>query len=153
MKLHSQAASNFALNLAVVAVGALLIYLGRKHADSTSWSGLLLGWLLLLLGLGAWPVGETREIELDTRRRLLVLTVRRRAGDDRRFPIPFSDIARIGIGTLGSRSEGSVYYDLVVHTRAGKEIHLMGGCAFKGRMNRDRMEALRAEFERAVGTS
>ncbi len=152
MKLRSQPARNFALNLTLMVVGALLIYLCRQHADTNTWAGLLLGCLLLLLGLVALLIHETREIELDTRRRMLVLDVHRRVGGDRRLSIPFSDIVSIGIGALGSRSEGSVYHDLVLHTRAGKDIYLMGGCTFEGRMNRDRMEALREEFEGLLGS-
>lgn len=150
MKLRSQPATNIALALTLIGVGAALAYLGRQHPDTPTWAGFLLGWLLLLLGLAALLVRETREIELDTRRRLLVLDVRRRVGGERRQVVPFADIVSVGLGAMGSRSEGSVYYDLVVHTRDGKALYLMGGCAFEGRMHRDRMEALREAFERTV---
>ena len=95
-------------------------------------------------------IHETREIELDTQRRQLVLNLRQRFGGNRRIAMAFADIVGITIGELGSRLEGSVYYDLVVHERSGKDIYLMGGCAFEGRMNRERMERLREQFERAV---
>ena len=150
MKFRSQPARNFALNLTVIAVGAVLIYLCRQHTDPNAWSGFLLGWLLLLLGLAALLIHETREIELDTQRRQLVLNLRQRFGGNRRIAMAFADIVGITIGELGSRLEGSVYYDLVVHERSGKDIYLMGGCAFEGRMNRERMERLREQFERAV---
>ena len=150
MQLRSQPERNVALGLGCVAIGLLLVYGFRQHADRNAWAGWLLGWLLLLPGLAALLIHETREIDLDTRQRLLVLQVHRRVGGDRRLAIPFSEIIGVSVDRFGSRSEGSVYYDLMVRTRSGKDIYLMGGCAFEGRMNRERMEALRAQFEHAL---
>ncbi len=146
MQLRSQPRRNAALSGISVAVGALLVYFGRHHADTNAWAGYLLGWLMLLLGLAALLVNESRQLELDTRRRLLVLDVRRRLGGNRRVTIPFSQITSVDVSTFGSRSDGSVYYDLVVRTLDGRSVYLMGGCAFEGRMNRDYMERLRDQF-------
>lgn len=146
MQLRSQPRRNVAMGGASVAVGALLVYLGRHHADTNAWAGFLLGWLMLLLGLAGLLVHETRQIELDPRRRLLVLDVQRRLGGNRRVVIPFAHIDSIDVSVFGSRDEGSVYYDLVVRTQEGKNVYLMGGCVFEGRMNRDHMERLRDQF-------
>jgi len=35
--------------------------------------------------------------------------------------------------------------------RDGRELHLFGGCVFEGRMDRDRVEALRETFREALG--
>ena len=40
MKLRSQPARNFALNLTLMVVGALLIYLCRQHADTNTWANI-----------------------------------------------------------------------------------------------------------------
>lgn len=146
MQLRSQPHFNVALGVISTAAGLALVYLGRHHADTNTWAGFLLGWLMLLLGLAGLLVHESRLIELDTRRRMLVLDVRRRMGDSRRVAIPFSHIVDIDISFLGTHGEGSVYYDLVVRTREGKSVHLMGGCVFEGRMNRDHMERLRDQI-------
>ncbi len=152
MKMQSKAAANLGLYLASIAVGMLLMWLTRDlgHAGTNEKAGFLLGCMLFLLGAVALVIGESRTVELDERRRMIILNVRRRIGGNRRIEIPFSDIREFSIGRQGDRSDGSVYYDLVVNLKTGKEICLFGGCVFEGRMDRKWMEDLRERFEEAA---
>lgn len=155
MKLESKPAAMLALYIAVVAVGLLLMWLARgfSHGGSNVMAGFLLGCMLAGLGALAMLVGESRTIELDERRRRIVLDVRRRVGGNRRIEIPFGDIREFAVGMQGKASSGTRYYDLVVRLKNGKEMHLFGGCVFEGRMDRGWIDGLRVRFERAVFTT
>jgi hypothetical protein len=153
MTLESKAAPMAALYVAGLAVGLLLMYLARDFtlARSNTLAGFLLGALIAGLSLAAMVVGESRRVELDVPGRRIVLEITRRWGGAKVLVFPFADIQEITIGRMGSRSEGSVYYDLVVRRRDGREVYLFGGCVFEGRMSREWIEDLRATFTRALG--
>jgi hypothetical protein len=153
MRLESKPAANLGLYIAAIALGLLIMWLARdfSHAGTNVKAGFLLGCMLFGLGAIALVVAESRTVELDERRRMIILAVSRRVGGNRRIEIPFSDIRGISIGLQGNRTDGSRYYDLVVRLGSGKEICLFGGCVFEGRMSREWIANLRARFEEAVG--
>jgi hypothetical protein len=152
MKLESKPAANMLLYVVIVVVGFLLMYLARdfSHAGSNVLCGFLLGCMLSGLGVLGMAVGESRTVELDERRKWIVLNVRRRVGGGRQIVIPFSDIKGFGIGMQGKASAGSRYYDVVVRLKSGEEIYLFGGCVFEGRMSREWAEGIRRSFEQAI---
>jgi hypothetical protein len=152
MKLESKPAANMLLYVVIVVVGFLLMYLARdfSHAGSNVLCGFLLGCMLSGLGVLGMAVGESRTVELDERRKWIVLDVRRRVGGGRQIVIPFSDIKGFGIGMQGKASAGSRYYDVVVRLKSGEEIYLFGGCVFEGRMSREWAEGIRCSFEQAI---
>lgn len=151
MKLESKPATNMLLYVVSAAVGATLMVLARdlRHGGTHVLGGFLLGALLALLGILGMLIGESRAVELDSRRRRIVLDVRRRIGSQQVI-IPFAEIAGFAIGLQGKASAGTRYYDLVVRRLDGSELHLFGGCAFDGRMSREWIEGIRESFEREV---
>ena len=153
MKLESQPAANMLLYIVTSVAGLLLMYLARdfNHGGTNVLCGFLLGCLLAGLGVLGMAIGETRTVELDERRRRIVLDVRRRVGGSRQVIMPFAEITGFGIGLQGKPSAGTRYYDLVVQLKSGKEIHLFGGCVFEGRMSREWVEGIRQRFEQALG--
>lgn len=152
MKLESKPAANMLLYVVISVVGFLLMYLARDfiHGGTNVLCGFLLGCMLLGIGIMAMVVGESRTVELDERRKRIVLDVKRRVGGGRQFIMPFSDIKGFGIGMQGKASAGSRLYDVVVRLHSGKEIYLFGGCVFEGRLSREWVEGVRGEFESAV---
>jgi len=155
MKLESKPAPMLALYLVMIVIGMLLMWLSRdfSQAGSNVMAGFLLGCLLAGLGALAMLVGESRTIELDERRRMIVLDVRRRVGGNKRIEIPFSDVREFGLGLQGKASSGTRFYDLVVRLKSGKDIHLFGGCVFEGRMNRQWIDDLKERFEKAISAA
>lgn len=152
MRLESKPASMLALYLGIISVGMLLMWLARDfaHGGTNVMAGFLLGCLLAGLGILGLVIGEARTVELDERRRAILLDVTRRVGGSRRITIPFNSIEGFSIGLQGKASSGTRYYDLVVRQRDGKEIYLFGGCVFEGRMSREWIDGLRGQFEKAV---
>lgn len=153
MKLESRPVGNLALNLGALVAGALLMWLARdfRHGGSNELAGFLLGCLLFGLGAASFAIGESRTVELDERNKKIVLQVRRRIGSCRRVEIPFRCITGVGVAALGSTSDGSRYYDLVISQNTGRDIHLFGGCVFEGRMSRDWIDGLRSHFQHVIG--
>ena len=153
MKLESKPAANLALFIVAIVIGLLIIWLARdfSHGNANAQAGFLLGCMLFGLGIIALAVGESRTVELDERRRMIVLVIKRRLGGSRRIEIPSSNIRKIGICLMGDKTDGSEYFDLVVTLGSGKEIYLFGGCVFEGRMSRESMDNLRGHFERSLG--
>jgi hypothetical protein len=82
MKFESKPAANMLLYVVIIVVGFLLMYLARdfSHAGSNVLCGFLLGCMLSGLGVLGMAVGESRTVELDERRKWIVLDVRRRVG-------------------------------------------------------------------------
>lgn len=152
MKLESKPAANLWLYLVTIVLGLLLMWLARDfgHAGTNEKAGFLLGCMLFGLGAVALVIGESRTVEVDERRKMILLDIRGRIGGDRRIEIPFSDIKEFSIGLQGNRTDGSRYYDLVVRLGSGKEVCLFGGCVFEGRMSRAWIEDLRSRFEEAT---
>ena len=152
MKLESKPAAMLALYIVSISAGLLLMWLARdfSHAGGNVMAAFLLGCMLFGLGILALLVGESRTIELDERRRRIVLEVRRRVGAGRRIEIPFSDIREFFIGLQGKASAGTRYYDLVVRLHSGTELYLFGGCVFEGRMSRQWIDDLKERFEKAI---
>lgn len=152
MKLESKPAENMVLYIVVTAVGAALMFFARdfRHGGTNVLCGFLLGCMLLGLGILGIAVGESRTVELDLRRKRIVLDIMRRIGGCRQVIIPFDDIRELGIGLQGKASAGSRYYDVVVRLTSGKEIYLFGGCVFDGRMSREWADGIRRDFEKAV---
>jgi hypothetical protein len=155
MKLESKPAAMLVLYIVSISVGLLLMWLARdfSRAGGNVIAAFLLGCMLSGLGLLALLVGESRTIELDERRRRIVLDVRRRVGAGRRIEIPFSDIREFVIGLQGKASAGTRYYDLMVRLHSGTELYLFGGCVFEGRMSRQWIDDLKERFEKAVSAA
>jgi hypothetical protein len=153
MKLESKPAANMLLYVVISVVGFLLMYLARdlSHGGTNVLCEFLLGCMLAGVGIMAMAVGESRTVELDERRKRIVLDVRRRVGGGRQIVIPFGDIKGFGIGMQGKASAGSRFYDVVVRLNSGKEVYLFGGCVFEGRMSRDWVEGIRYSLEQALG--
>lgn len=152
MKLESKPVTNTLLYLLTIGIGLVLMYLARdfSHAGTNVLAGFLLGCMLFGLGVLGLLIGETRTVELDERRKRIVLAVTRRIGGSRQVIIPFGEIRSLGIGMQGKASSGSRFYDLVVTLKNGKEVYLFGGCVFEGRMSREWVEGLKRQFEMAV---
>jgi hypothetical protein len=152
MILQSKPGQTMLLSALCALIGLVLAIGFRKYTqmNSNEFAGFMLGMLLLSLGVLGLLIRESRTIELDERRRRIMLDVRRSLGGSRRIVIPFSDIAGFGIGLQGKPASGTRYYDLVVQMRDSREIHLMGGCVFEGRMDRQWIDDLRRRFEQAV---
>lgn len=104
-KLESQPASNTLLYVVTIIVGLVLMFLARdfSHAGTNVLSGLL-ACMLFGLGVLGMLIGETRSVELDERRKRIVLDVRRRVGGSRQVVIPFGEIRSLGIGMQGKAS-------------------------------------------------
>jgi zinc transporter ZupT len=153
MKLESQPAANTLLYIATIVIGLALMFLARdfSHGGTNVLAGFFLGCMLFVLGLLGMLIGETRTVELDERRKRIVLSITRRVGGCRQVVIPFSEVRNMGIGMQGKVTSGSRFYDLVLTTTNGKEIYLFGGCVFEGRMSREWVESLKKRFEKAVG--
>ena len=151
MILESRKAPMQVMYVAGAAVGLLLMYLARDFAwtRSNALAGFLLGCLVFGLSAVAMVLGESRRVELDEAGRRILLDVNWRWGG-KRLVLPFADLTDITVGRMGDTSDGSVYYDLVVHHRDGREIHLFGGCVFEGRMDRAWIEDLRERFRAAL---
>lgn len=152
MKLESKPATNTLLYLLTIGIGLVLMYLARdySHGGTNVLSGFLLGCMLFGLGALGLLIGETRTVELDERRKRIVLAVTRRIGGSRQVVMPFGEIGRLGIGMQGRATSGSRFYDLVVTLKNGKEVYLFGGCVFEGRMSREWVEGLKRQFEMAM---
>ena len=148
MILESRKLPMLLLHLIGAAAGLALMYLARGFTwgvRSNEFAGFLLGCLILGISLAAMAVGESRRVELDEAGQQVILEVTSRFGR-KRLVFPFADIQDIHLGRQGAASEGSVYYDLVLQGRDGRETHLFGGCVFEGRMSRDWVEGLRGRF-------
>lgn len=152
MTLHGKSGQTLLLSALCTIIGLVLLVGFRDfpQAGSNRFAGFMLGVLLFSLGALGLAIRETRRIELDERGRRIILEVTRRLGGNRRLVIPFSQIEGFGIGLQGKLANATRYYDLTVKTRDGKEIHLMGGCVFEGRMDRAWIANLRRQFEEAV---
>lgn len=152
MKLESQTAANTLLYITTIIIGLILMMLTRdfSHSDSNALAGFLLGCMLFGLGVLGMLIGETRTIELDERRKRIVLNVRRKVGGSKQLIILFDDIGGFGIGAQGKFSSGTRFYDLIVRLKSGKEIYLFGGCVFEGRMSREQIEGMKSFFEKTV---
>lgn len=152
MTLQSQRLPMSLLQVAGLLMGLLLMALTRHRV---SWSftnemaGFLLGLLILVLSAAALAVGESRRVEIA--REGIRLEVAWRWGRTRVVVIPAAEIRDIALSAQGSHSEGTRSWDLVVMRRDGRETHLLGGCAFEGRLDRDRMDRTRDEARRILG--
>lgn len=152
MKLESQPVTNTLLYIVTCTIGLLLMVLARdfSHGGSNVLAGFLLGCMLFCLGVLGMVIGETRAVELDERRKRIVLDVRRRIGGNRQVVIPFREIRSLGIGMQGKATSGSRFYDLVVTLKNGKEVYLFGGCVFEGRMSREWVDGVKMRVEAAM---
>jgi hypothetical protein len=155
MKFESKPAANLLLYIVIIIVGVTLMVLAGdfRNGGSNVLCGFILGCLLSGLGIIGLVIGESRSVELDVRRKRIVLDIRRRVGGSRQIIIPFADIRKFGIGLQGRASAGTRYYDVVVNLYSGAEISLFGGCVFDGRMSRDWIEGIKRNFEQALDTS
>ena len=155
MVLQSKPGRTLLLAAVCTTLGLVLLVGFRDYPrwDSNAFAGFMLGAMLFGLGVAGLAIRETRRIELDDGRRQIVLEVTRRLGANRRIVIPFAQITGFGIDLQGKPAAGTRYYDLTVQTSDGREIHLMGGCVFDGRMDRAWIDDLRRRFELAVAKS
>ncbi|HLO68712.1 MAG TPA: hypothetical protein VK188_16930 [Holophaga sp.] len=152
MVLQSQRLPMSLLQVAGILMGLLLMLLTRHRVGwsfTNEMAGFLLGLLILVLSAAALAVGERRRVEIG--REGIRLEVAWRWGRTRVVRIPAAEIRDIALSALGSASDGTRSWDLVVMGRDGRETHLLGGCAFEGRLDRDRMDLLRREARGLLG--
>jgi hypothetical protein len=115
--------------IASLGVGLVLVYGFRHHgglALSDSFAGFLLGWLLLVVGVGSLVWGGQVVVTVDGRRRCVVVEAGNRFRT-RRKTFLFKDVANatdVFVGRLGDRSDGSVSYHVVVRFKSGEEVAL-----------------------------
>jgi hypothetical protein len=152
MKLNSIPKLNLLMSIGIILVAVPLIWIGRNYSGyhDNNFAAFALGWFLLILGVLALVMGETRSVALDERQKRIVLDIKRRIGRCRQVIIPFHEIEKFTILRQGKSGSFSVYYDLGVVQRSGKTVYLFGGCAFEGRMSREWIERLRGQFEQAI---
>lgn len=152
MVLESQRVPMNLLQVAGMLMGLLLMGLTRHRVAwslTNEMAGFLLGLLVFVLSAAALAVGESRRVEIDGEG--IRLEVAWRWGRTRVVRIPAAEIRDIALSALGSRSGGTRSWDLVVMRRDGREIHLLGGCAFEGRLDRERMDQVREEARGLLG--
>lgn len=147
--LKSNKTAGVVLWLAGLAAGALLVKFSAGLSDRNASAGFMLGVLILGISLLALLMGESRVVTVSPKNRCVRLEIRHRWGT-RLLETPFSEVERIGLIRQGSASNGSVYYDLALLLKDGTERHLFGGSAFEGRMNRARIDGLRAEIQTII---
>lgn len=147
--LKSNKTAGVVLGLAGMAAGAWLAKVCAGVPDRNASAGFLLGLLILGLSLLSLLMGESRVVTVSPERRRVRLEIRRRWGT-RLEETPFSEVERIGLTRQGSASNGSVYYDLTLVLKDGTERYLFGGCAFEGRINRAKIEGLRATIQNMI---
>lgn len=153
MVLQSCAQDNLLLNLAGTALGAVLV-LAAVDGDiqsSNELAAVILGSGIALISLAALAIMETRRIEVDLENRVIRLDIERNMGLSKYIVVPFDDITGVSLGRQGSRSSRSVFYDLVIIRRTQRDLPLMGGCVFVGRMDRIRMNSYRHQILEAIG--
>lgn len=153
MVLQSSAQDNLLLYLAGTALGIVLVLAAVDGGiqSSNEFAAVVLGGGIALISLGAMAIMETRRIEIDTEDRVIRLDIERNMGLSKSIVVPFDDITGVKLGRQGSRSGGSIFYDLVIIRRTERDLHLMGGCVFAGRMDRIRMNSFRHQIQEAIG--
>ena len=138
-----------------VAVGCvlagLLLAIGFREfqgAGTNALAGFLLGMLLLAIGIAGFLAGGRQTVSIDPDRRLIVVEDHGTFGAQRRT-IPFRDLEDIGIGFLGTRSDGARCYYLDLKLRDDTRYPLFApGRFFPGSSDRAIVEGWRQRLQR-----
>lgn len=149
---ESAAGKQTALAVACVLVG-LVLAIGFRNfqgAGSNALAGFLLGLLLLAIGAAGFFTGGKQTITIDPDRRLVVVEDQGSFGTKRRT-ILFRDIADIGIGFLGKRSNGVTFYYLDLRLKGGSRYPLFApGRFFPGSSDRTTVEGWRQRLQQYI---
>lgn len=152
---ESGAGKQTALAVACVIVG-LVLAIGFRNfqgAGSNALAGFLLGLLLLGMGVAGFLSGGKQTITIDPDRRLIVVEDQGSFGTRKRT-ILFRDIADIGIGFLGKRSNAVTFYYLDLRLRDGSRYPLFApGRFFPGSSDRTTVEGWRQRLQQFVDAS
>ena len=141
-KIESSPGKQVALGWIILLVG-LILAIGFRNFDSScltnSLAGFLLGLLLLLVGIAALVMGGRRTITVDPEARRISIDDVNRFGQKSRL-IPFDEVERVYVGSLGNREGGSISYDVLLKLKMGVNVSLFRPAYFEGTWNRSVME-------------
>jgi hypothetical protein len=152
---NSNQVKQTALSLLCVAAGLVMVISLRGHYTSSSMTngmaGLMLGFLLLLIGICAFITSGKQAIVIDPHARLITIEDATRFGTKRRT-IPFSEVVHVGIGYLGKKSNYVTYYYLVLKLRSGESYSLFApGRFYDGASDRSVVEGWKQRLETYIG--
>ena len=108
-------------------------------------AGFLLGVMLLIIGVAALLQNNKRLIIVQPSKRQIFVEDNSRFGRKERL-IFFDDIEDAYIDSLGSFSEGSISYDVVLKLKNGKHFPLFRPAVFDGAWDKNVMEARREKL-------
>jgi hypothetical protein len=145
----SSPAKQLGLAIVSLAVGAALMA-GFRHygqVGSDQFAGFLLGVLLAGIG-GAGAIACARQtVIVDPRARRITVQDAHLWGASTRG-IAFDDVAAVGVGSLGKRSNHGMQYYLVLKLRNGRDFSLFApGRLFRGSSERSTVEGWRRRLE------
>ena len=122
---HSNPRKQVALSVACTVVGAILLYGFRdfRATGSNAMAGFLLGVLLLVIGVAAFLARGQQTVIVDRGARRITIKDANRFNSKTRT-IAFADIVAVGMGYLGDRSDGVMWYYLVLTLHNGEEYPL-----------------------------
>jgi len=142
---HSKPRQQTALAIGCTLVGALIVYGARgfQTLNSNAGAGFLLGFLLLGLGIAAFLVSGRQSVTIDPAKRTIRIDDEGRLGR-KSHTLRFDDIADIGIGYLGKKSNYVTWYYLNLKLKNGKEYPLFApGRFYEGGSDRSVVEGWR----------
>lgn len=151
---HSNPARQTTLSLACMLVGTILA-VGFRHASlshlTNDTAGFLLGTLLLVIGVWAFLLRGRQRVTVDPHLRCIIVEDTTQFGTNRRT-ILFSDIARVGIGYLGKKSNFVSFYYLLLHLKGGEEYALFSpGRFYEGSSERSTVEGWQRRLAQYLG--
>jgi len=142
---HIKPRQQTALAIGCTIVGALILYGARgfQTLNSNAGAGFLLGFLLLGLGIAAFLVSGRQSVTIDPAKRTIRIDDEGRLGR-KSHTLRFDDIADIGIGYLGKKSNYVTWYYLNLKLKNGKEYPLFApGRFYEGGSDRSVVEGWR----------
>jgi hypothetical protein len=140
-----------ALAIGATAVG-LVLMVGFRHFQGNGdvLAGFLLGVLLLVIGVAGMVVGGTQTVTVDPSLRRVVVEDRTVLGLKTR-EIAFAEIADIGVGYQGKKSNFVQMYYLVLKLTSGKDYPLFApGRFFPGAGDRATVESWRRRLQECM---
>lgn len=139
------------LSVGCAFVGLVLLVAARHGGPSANaTAGMWLGALLLVIGVAGALGSGTQTITVDPRQRRIVIEDRHLMGTTT-IAVPFNDIARVGIGYLGTPSDGVTMYHIELHLRRGGTRPLFApGRFYAGASDRSVVEGWQQRIERLI---
>jgi hypothetical protein len=154
-KWKSQSHPGKQIAAAIVCIGfGLALAVGFHNFDgpgmTNSKAGFLLGLLLLIIGTIGLLMQGRQTVVIDPAAQSITIEDNTRFGTKRRL-IGFHDIAEVGIGYLGKRSNYFTCYYLVLKLRNGEEYPLFApGRFYEGASDRSIVEGWRLRLEKYI---